>query len=102
MENELISLDGTLALETKNKIVDLEKQAKAIKEEQDKTRAAILEEMEKRGIVKLDSDELSITYKAPSYKETFDSKELKKDNEELYNKYIKISPVKSSLLIKVK
>lgn len=99
---DLISLDGTLSLETKNKIVELEKQAKAIKEEQDKMRVAILEEMEKRGIVKLDSEELSITYKAPTYKESFDSKELKKDNEELYNKYIKISPVKSSILIKVK
>ncbi len=102
MENELILLDGSLSLETKNKIIELEKTAKAIKEEQDKMRNAILEEMEKRNIIKLDSDELSITYKAPTYKETFDSKKLKEDNEELYNKYIKISPVKSSILVKVK
>ena len=102
MQNELILLDGTLALEAKNKFIELEKMSKAIDEEKKKWRQAILEEMEQKNIVKLESDELTIKYKAPTYSEKFDSAALKKDDEALYNKYIKISPVKSSLLVKVK
>lgn len=100
--NELITKEGLLTLEVQNQIVEFEKQAKAVKEAQDKLKEAILKEMEEKGIIKLDSDELTITYVAPTYSEKFDSKALKADNEELYNKYIKLSKVKSSVRIRVK
>lgn len=100
--NELITKEGLLTPEVQNQIVAFEKQAKAVKEAQDKLKEAILKEMEEKGIIKLDSEELTITYIAPTYSEKFDSKALKADNEELYNKYIKLSKVKSSVRIKVK
>lgn len=98
----MIGTDGVLTPVVQNQIVAFEKQAKAVKEAQDKLKEAILKEMEEKGIIKLDSEELTITYIAPTYSEKFDSKALKADNEELYNKYIKLSKVKSSVRIKVK
>lgn len=100
--NELITKEGLLTPAVQNQIVEFEKQAKAVKEAQEKLKEAILKEMEEKGIIKLDSEELTITYVAPTYSERFDSKALKADNEELYNKYIKLSKVKSSVRIKVK
>lgn len=100
--NELIDQSGVLALEVQQKIVEFEMQAKAIKEAEEKLKQTIIEEMEAKGLIKLESDELTITYVAPTYSERFDSKALKADDEVLYNKYIKLSPVKSSVRIKVK
>lgn len=88
--------------EVSKQIAEFEKQAKAIKEAEDNLKALILAEMEKNGIVKLDTSELAITYVAETYRESFDSKALKVDDEKTYNKYIKISPVKSSIRIKIK
>lgn len=97
-ENNNVQLNSEISL----KIANFEKQVKAIKEAEDKLKAQILEEMEKYNITKLDTEELTITYVAPTYRETFDSKKLRADNEELYNKYISLSSVKSSIRIKVK
>lgn len=62
----------------------------------------IKEVMEQNNIIKIETDEVLINYIAESYRETFDSKQLKKEDETLYNKYIKISKVKSSVRIKLK
>lgn len=83
-------------------IAEFEKQAKAIKEAEDKLKAEILSSMEELGIVKIENDDIAISYVAETYRETFDSKSFKVDNEQLYNQYTKISPVKSSIRIKVK
>ena len=83
-------------------IAEFERQAKAIKEAEDKLKANILAEMEANNIIKLDTDELTITYVAETYRESFDSKALKAEDEATYNKYVKISPVKSSIRLKVK
>lgn len=104
-EMELITKDNNsvqLNSEISLKIANFEKQVKAIKEAEDKLKAQILEQMEKHNITKLDTQELTITYVAPTYRETFDSKKLRADDEELYNKYISLSSIKSSIRIKVK
>lgn len=95
--NELI-----LNPEVSKQIVEFEKQAKAIKEAEENLKALILAEMEANGIVKLDTPEITITYVAETYRESFDSKALKADDENTYNKYIKIGNVKPSIRIKVK
>ena len=96
--------DGNFILNSSinRQIVDLELIAKQIKTIQEDIRAEILKEMEANNIIKLETNELTVSYIAETYKETFDSKTLKAENEELYNKYVKISPVKSSVRIKVK
>ena len=88
--------------EVSKQIAAFEMQAKLIKEAEDNLKALILAEMEKNGVVKLETSEIAITYVAETYRESFDSKALKADDESTYNKYIKISPIKSSIRIKVK
>lgn len=96
--------EGELVLseEVSKTIADLERMASEIKKKQDEMKKAILEEMEAKNVVKLDNDILTITYIATTDRETFDSKKFKTDNPDLYDEYVKISPVKPSVRIKVK
>lgn len=98
VENDLTILD----LEVSNKIAEFERQLKTIKEQEDELKKAILEEMEAKNIIKVESDDLMISYIAPTDRETFDSKKFKAENQDLYDEYIKMTPVKSSIRIKVK
>ena len=58
--------------------------------------------MEEKGIIKIETDDLIINYIAPTDRETLDSKSLRQDHPQLYDAYIKMTPVKSSIRIKVK
>lgn len=104
MENIILKQENNLILNPSisKQLANFEESVKRIKEAQDKLKADILKAMEENGIVKLDTEDLTISYVAPTYRETFDSKALKADDEATYNKYIKISDVKSSIRIKVK
>lgn len=97
-------VDGTavLAQDAAAKLVEFERMAKQIKEEEDKLKAALLAEMEKYGVLSIDSPELRISYVAPAERETFDSKAFRDDFSDLYDEYVKIAPVKASVRIKVK
>lgn len=102
---ELITIENGIAaldLETSKKIAEFERKAKEIKEASDKLKAQILDEMEKKGIVKIDTPDMVITYIAATDRESFDSKALRADNPDLYDSYIRMSQVKSSVRIKVK
>ena len=57
--------------------------------------------MEKKGIKKIESDDVVITYKESYDRESFDTKTFRKENEDLYDSYIKMTSVKSSIVIKV-
>ena len=83
-------------------LAKFEKQAKEIKAKQDELKQRILEEMEAQGIIKVETDDLTITYVAPTSRETFDSKKFRKDNPDLYDEYVSISSVKASIRMKVK
>ena len=102
---ELIKIENGITLLDDNLIKDLiklEMEAKAIKEVQDNYKKAILEEMENRNILKLEDNNIAINYIAPSDRETFDSKKFKSEHQDLYDEYVKMTPVKSSIRIKVK
>ena len=100
VENGVSILDA----EVSKKIAEFEKKLKALKEQEDELKQAILEEMEKQNIIKLEDETsgLTINYIAKSYRETFDSKKFREDYPEKYDDYIRMSPVKSSIRIKVK
>ena len=101
----LITLENNIAVlepQTASTIAHFEKQMKYIKEQEDMLKKAILKEMEANGIIKIDTDEMTITYVAPTDRETFDSKTFKEENPLVYDAYVKITPVKSSIRIKVK
>lgn len=95
---EAAILDGTTA----KHIAEFEKMAKDIKAKEDELKKAILAEMESKGIIKLETDELTISYVASTDRETFDSKKLRADNPDLYDEYIRMSTVKPSIRIKLK
>ena len=82
------------------KMIDEEK--KELKRKEDAIREILLKEMEDKNILKLENENISITYKAPTERETFRTKDFKKDLPDLYDTYVEFTPVKSSLLIKIK
>lgn len=88
------------AIVSELKLID--EQEKRLKETKEKIREILLKEMEEKNILKLDNENISITYIAPAERETFDSKRFREDNPDLYDEYVKFSPVKSSIRIKVK
>lgn len=102
---ELIKIENGIALldaDVSNKIADFERKIKAIKEAEDELKKTILDEMENKGILKIDTDELIVNYIASTDREIFDSKKFRVDHADLYDDYVKISPVKASVRIKVK
>lgn len=101
MEN-LITQDGQLNKVTSCQIANFESQIKELKKQEDELKAAILEEMKSKGLVKIETDELSISYVDSFDKEKFDNKKLKKDYPNLYDQYVSMSTVKPSIRIKVK
>lgn len=101
--NEIIIQDNnSLSEDIEKQIVSIEKKIKKLKEQQDSMKAALLSTMEAKNLIKLETDKLVISYVAPTDRESFDSKKFKEDNPDLYDEYVKISPVKSSIRIKVK
>lgn len=78
------------------------KEIKRIEDEQSKFYGRLKAEMEARGIKKIETEHLTITYVEPTTRDLFDSKLLKADNPELYAQYLKPSEVKSSVRIKTK
>jgi 2,3-bisphosphoglycerate-independent phosphoglycerate mutase len=99
IENDAFILD----IDASNKIAEFERQIKLIKEAEDAVKEVIKAEMEARGILKVEdkTNGMTITYIAPSHRETFDSKKFKADNPDMYDEYVKLTPVKSSIRIKL-
>ena len=103
--DKLIRMEQNTALlnpEVASKLAEFERMAEDIKNKQNELKQKILMEMEKHGILKIETDELMINYVASYPKEKFDSKAFRKDNPDLYDKYVKISTVAASVRMKVK
>ena len=83
-------------------LAQLEREAKAIEDRQKELKKRIMAEMEKHGIIKIDTDDLTITYVAQTTREQFDGKKFRADNPDLYDEYVKIGAVSASVRIKVK
>lgn len=103
---ELIRVENgnsILDMAVSNKIAEFERQMKVIKEQEEALKEAIKAEMEARGILKIEdaTNGMTITYVAPTSRETFDSKKFKADKPDMYDEYVKLSPVKSSIRIKL-
>ena len=81
---------------------DLDRMAEEIKAKQDELKQRILAEMEANGIIKIDTDDVTITYVGATNKEKFDGKAFRKDHPDLYDDYVSITSVKASLRMKLK
>lgn len=104
MTDELITVSQGVALldaQTAVRIAEFERKMKEIKEAEDALKTAILEEMEDKDIKSIKTDDMTISYIAASDRESLDTKRLKSENPDIYDAYVKISPVKSSIRIKL-
>ena len=102
---ELIKVEsGTAVLnaEAVREIAEFEDTMKKLKQAEDKLKKDILAEMEEKNIVKIENETMTISYIGATGRETFNSKKFRADNPDLYDEYCTISPVKSSIRIKVK
>lgn len=105
MKMSLIKRENGTALLDPNiskQIAEFEREAKAIKAKEQALKKAILKEMQENGLYKVESNELTITYIAESYRETFDKERFVEDHADLYDDYLKISPVRASVRVTVK
>ena len=91
-----------LTSDTSKKIAEIETKMKELKVKEEELKQMILKEMEEKNLLKLENENISITYKAPTERETFRTAKFKKDLPDLYDTYVEFTPVKSSLLIKIK
>ena len=103
MENYLVETESGFELR-KDLAIELykfEKTMKELKEKEAEIKKIILEEMEQNNILKLQNENISISYVAPTTRETFDSKIFREEFPDMYDNYVKITNVKSSVRIKV-
>lgn len=104
-DNEMIVINGneiSLKQNVSQQLATIESTVKKLKEIEEEIKARILMEMEARGIYKIETPDVTITYIAPSERDAFDSKAFKMDNPKMYHQYVKTTEVKSSVRIKVK
>lgn len=86
-------------LSAREQLISLLQEQKEIENKVADFKSRMLALMEEQGVLKWEMEGLKVAYVAPTTKETFDSKSFRADNEELYNKYVKTSQVKSSIRI---
>ena len=99
---QVIEDGAVLTGTTTDLIIDIDRQEKAIKKAKEEIWNALKEEMEKKGIKKIESDELLINYISSTDRETFDKKAFQKEHADLYDEYVEMKPVKASIRVKVK
>lgn len=85
-----------------SRLADIEKQYKVMDEERETLKAKLLEAMEYHLVTKWENDDMVINYVAPTTRTSIDSKALKKDMPEIFERYSKTSNVKSSVRFKLK
>lgn len=88
--------------ETARRIADFERKMKEIQRVENEIRRVILEEMQEKKISKIETDDLLITYSATTDRQTFDAKAFRRDYPDLHDEYIKITPIKESIRIKLR
>ena len=88
--------------EVEEAIADIERKAQSYAEEREKLRAGLLDIMLARGLKTYKTDRLTLTAKEATTRATLDSTAIKRDLPEVYERYVKQSPVKASLTIKIK
>lgn len=103
--NDMIITSGNMPVlrpEIAAEIVQLEQMLKGLTERQKALKQGILGAMQAYGITKLETPEMLINYIAPTDRESFDSKAFQKEFPEIYDQYVRISPVAASVRIKLK
>lgn len=98
--NEDVMLSKTL--QVCKAIEALENEKKQLDAEFEKLKTGLLELMKANGVKKFENDFIRLTYKEPTTRTSFDSKKLKEEMPDVFDKFKKESEVKESILIKIK
>ena len=105
MDNLVVLDSGELQLasDVKKTIFAIEKEIKNLTELRDKYKQALIQEIEDRGFINcnIKNELFTLTYKGASTRETLDSKRLTEDMPEIYDEYVKISSVSSSIGVRL-
>lgn len=83
-------------------IIDIESQLKALTEQKKALTEGAMRAMVQAGIYSWKGDKVSITRKTATTRKSFDKEKFEKDYPNVYDNYIKETPVSESLLIKIK
>lgn len=83
-------------------LLELKQKAEQAAKAYDEAKAKVLSMMQTNNMQKIDGTYLTITRKADTERQTFDSKRFKTEHEDMYNEYVKTSITKGGLLIKEK
>lgn len=95
-------VSNNLAPEVSRKVVELETTLKRLKEEEAELKEVLFKTMDENGIVKIENEDLCITWIAPTTRESLDTKLLRKELPDIYDEYVKFSRVKGSVRVKLK
>lgn len=82
-------------------LIDLDTKAKEIDTKRKELLEGILKEMEKADVDKWETEKIRLTRRKATTSERFDSKAFKEFNPDLYQQFMKVSNVKSSITLKV-
>jgi hypothetical protein len=88
--------------EAEGLIVDIENQLKALTEQKKALTEGVMKAMVQAGLYSWKGDKVSITRKTATTRKSFDKEKFDKDYPNVYEHYIKETPVSESLLIKIK
>lgn len=101
-DSEALVLFNNAAMTIMQNVSELAKQKKELEEQDQKMREELTSLMNQYGIKNIDNDFVKITYKAASTRTSVDSTKLKKEQPDIYNKYLKTSNVKATVVISPK
>ncbi len=80
----------------------LQQRKQELIEKDNEVRSAIKEAMIKNNVKKFDSDNLTITLVSASERKSLDTARIKEEEPDVYERYLKVTPVAASVRIKVK
>ena len=83
-------------------MIEFQNKEALLKEQQKEFREQLYQKMEENDIKKIDTGDLVITRVLPTERKSVDSTLLKKQEPDIYKKYLKVSKVKGSIRIKAK
>lgn len=100
--NNLISANGTLTKYALNKFLKNNKKLKEANQEFAELKEQMLKEMEERGLLKIVTDEATISYVEKTTRESLDTKALREELPDIYDAYVKMTEVKASVRVNFK
>ena len=102
---ELIRVENNIAVaneELINAALEVKFLEEKLKAKKDALTLSLLEEMQNKGIKKIETPDVVISYIDESEREVFDSKKFREDYPDMYDEYVKFSKVKASVRIKAR